>query len=461
MSYFQTGRSDICTPKFCLDLQGGRTCAARPYGRQERYLYTKISFGVARGTKWHYFSRYDRLHCLVLILIVIMNAGEVKAQWQRISPSSIGENIGSIFAFGSNIFVSTDTDVFRTTDDGLDWSSASLRDSVGVAGSFASVGSDVFYGSGTGVCISTDSGTSWKLSSLNRKGPEAVLGLASIDDARLFAASDWDNLVYSDDFGSTWYLASTNIGTSHFHNVKTVGNLVFAQGEGDVEFNHTGGVVRSSDEGNSWQRVALQNNVVDYGGIGDRFFFSGGDSSFYESDDNGLTWKARPEALPDSVGFACFLSYKSIIFAGSYPGVYLSVDTGITWVSKEDGLPSAAQGIVSLAIHDNYLFAGTVDSGVWRAPLSDFNQSIVGGNGATNSAYILRIFPNPSSSVLQILGGQAGTIHLFDLMGRERMNATIIVGDSKNGTATLDVSSLPPGMYFVSDGHSQTKFVKE
>jgi hypothetical protein len=85
-----------------------------------------------------------------------------------------------------------------------------------------------------------------------------------------------------------------------------------------------------------------------------------------------------------------------------------------------------------------------------------------GGVGAVpNVSANLRVFPNPASGELQILGGQSGEVHLFDLMGRERMNAAIIVGDSKNGSATLDVSMLPPGMYFVSDGHSVVKFVKQ
>ena len=75
---------------------------------------------------------------------------------------------------------------------------------------------------------------------------------------------------------------------------------------------------------------------------------------------------------------------------------------------------------------------------------------------AQNPTTTLRVFPNPASGALQIRGVQSGEIHLFDLMGRERMNTT-----SDGTSTTLDVSSLPPGMYFVSDGSSETKFVKE
>ena len=64
----------------------------------------------------------------------------------------------------------------------------------------------------------------------------------------------------------------------------------------------------------------------------------------------------------------------------------------------------------------------------------------------------LRIFPNPASGNLQIMGEQPGEVHLFDLMGRERMNA---VSDGAN--TALDVSSLEHGMYFLREGSESAK----
>jgi Secretion system C-terminal sorting domain len=64
----------------------------------------------------------------------------------------------------------------------------------------------------------------------------------------------------------------------------------------------------------------------------------------------------------------------------------------------------------------------------------------------------IKVFPNPATDALQILGGQVGTIHLYDLMGRERMNAN----DDGTG-ATLDVSHLESGTYFLRLGNQSTK----
>jgi hypothetical protein len=74
----------------------------------------------------------------------------------------------------------------------------------------------------------------------------------------------------------------------------------------------------------------------------------------------------------------------------------------------------------------------------------------VAKNAGANSG--LRIFPNPASEELQILGGQLGEVHLFDLMGRERMNT------ATDGTgATLDVSQLEDGIYFLRSGSESAK----
>ncbi len=66
----------------------------------------------------------------------------------------------------------------------------------------------------------------------------------------------------------------------------------------------------------------------------------------------------------------------------------------------------------------------------------------------------IKVFPNPASDALQVLGGRTGTIHLFDLMGRERMNV-----NDDGSVATLDVSRLGSGTYFLRLGDETTSVV--
>ncbi len=72
-------------------------------------------------------------------------------------------------------------------------------------------------------------------------------------------------------------------------------------------------------------------------------------------------------------------------------------------------------------------------------------------NTATSSS-IIQVFPNPATNALQIMGIQPGTIHLFDPLGREQMNAY-----TNSSSVTLDVSHLQAGMYFLRLGTQSAK----
>jgi hypothetical protein len=102
---------------------------------------------------------------------------------------------------------------------------------------------------------------------------------------------------------------------------------------------------------------------------------------------------------------------------------------------------------------DNFcpLWEITIDGRIIRQ-LTFLPAASVVENEPINSVVPLRVFPNPATDELQILGGQAGTIHLFDIMGRERMNA-----NDDGAGATLDVSRLEPGIYFLRMGNQSTK----
>jgi hypothetical protein len=87
---------------------------------------------------------------------------------------------------------------------------------------------------------------------------------------------------------------------------------------------------------------------------------------------------------------------------------------------------------------------------VWSFEYSVYPAS--GVEQTTPAASGLTVFPNPASGELQILGDEIGTIHLFDLLGRERM----VANDDGSG-ATLDVSHLEPGTYFLRLGNQSAK----
>jgi hypothetical protein len=71
---------------------------------------------------------------------------------------------------------------------------------------------------------------------------------------------------------------------------------------------------------------------------------------------------------------------------------------------------------------------------------------------AASSQTNFTLYPNPATNILNI-ASPAGTISISDPLGRSY--------EVKQTGNTLDISSLPSGVYFLSDGVSRAKFVKE
>jgi Secretion system C-terminal sorting domain len=65
----------------------------------------------------------------------------------------------------------------------------------------------------------------------------------------------------------------------------------------------------------------------------------------------------------------------------------------------------------------------------------------------------IQIYPNPASSMLHVVSSYSD-ITITDLLGRTWLHRI-------DGSRDLDVSELPQGVYYISDGTSQTQFVKE
>ena len=139
--------------------------------------------------------------------------------------------------------------------------------------------------------------------------------------------------------------------------------------------------------------------------------------------------------------------------------MYVSIDQGATWFN--DGGPSwnhdsyplfyAAKGVT---IAGGTLPLGSQvegGTGLWE---EEWPQSGVAEPPSTSSS--LRIFPNPATNELQILGGPPGTVRLFDLLGRERAESKV-AGEDASPTRELDVSRLPAGAYFLRIGNQSAK----
>ncbi len=357
--------------------------------------------------------------------------------WTNVSAglSGFGLNVNALAVHGSDLFAGTEDGVFVSTDNGTIWNpaNAGLPQNTTIAafavsatnGSMPILFASTEFPKAPGVFRSTDNGTGWQAVNTGLKDSNSVHAFAVIaantSSPTIFSGTNNDGVFLSTNNGTTWNSANTGL-------TYTYGVLSFA--------------------------------VLDTNSASPIVFAGTWENGVFRSTDNGTSWNAEDTGLTD-LKINCFAVSGTNLFAGMDSNIFLSTDSGATWGNVSDGLYSIAQ-TEALAVSGTNLFVLAVGGdnlgdeiySVWRRPLSDFNQSGVAEGGAAPAGSGLRVFPNPATDELQIMGGEAGTVHLFDLMGRERMNA---MDDGAN--TTLDVSRLEAGMYFLRLGIESVRVV--
>ncbi len=153
------------------------------------------------------------------------------------------------------------------------------------------------------------------------------------------------------------------------------------------------------------------------------------------------------------------INKRTIVIAGedSSERIVMSTDQGATWqvysVPVDNGAPY--YWIQTIAVTDSGRVIANIetDSNYDGSNLLAYLEPVPSSVApAVSSQPVFNIFPNPATGKIQITSSE-GNISVLDPLGRSY--AIRQTGNS------LDVSSLPSGVYFVSDGHSRAKFVKE
>jgi hypothetical protein len=191
----------------------------------------------------------------------------------------------------------------------------------------------------------------------------------------------------------------------------------------------------------------------------------------YRSTDNGTTW-TQTTLNNKSIHSLTVLGNNILAGTEYYDGLYISTDNGVSWSLKNEGLTSV-NGVYSLLIANNFIFAGTSNKSVYRRPLSEI-ISIQNISTEIPSTYSLQQnYPNPFNPSTKIkfdipalgfpLGRGAGgmtVIRVYNILGKE---IETLVNEKLNpGTyeVIFNASQYPSGVYFyrlISDGYNETK----
>ncbi|MDK9698542.1 MAG: T9SS type A sorting domain-containing protein [bacterium] len=401
-----------------------------------------------------------------------------------------------------NLFVSTEEGIYRSSGYPIVWSRVVNGITSGFVAMTMTADRELFgsNGYGDGLYSYQPGSNSWR-----RRCPEYKGGRALYIETNglMLLGDDWNYMHRSTDHGATWntihvngvgyftglikdttgnYWASAaggifcggTSGTNWMNTTSLVGNIlvddivITRMGTilGISTFNNSYYILRSSDQGNSWQSSLI------YAG-GGRFALHPDGSIYlstynfsrvYYSTDDGLTWQFRAAPLNSS---SIAINHEGAIFLGysqRQHGIQVSTDQGVTWNPFNEGLPTEVYtdpfGNVRTLFpscwrlmmdQDDYLYMSCGNQ-IYRtfAPTSGIEEN------ETLNAFIslidIGVSPNPfnSTTTLHYSLPQSSdvTISVTDILGRKVKEELLPLQPAGVGKWVFDGGNLATGNYY-------------
>ena len=171
----------------------------------------------------------------------------------------------------------------------------------------------------------------------------------------------------SSDAGQSWNRATSGLMDSTVLSLAVSGNNLFAGTSGFAAF-------RSTNGGESWTRanVGMMGYQVRSLAVTGNQLYAATESEIARSDNWGDSWYTRTNGLP-ATGFRALAVSGSLVFVGSDSGVFVSTNWGTMWQSSSAGLTDVHVRGFAVAGSDMYAATGggafhSSDAGAHWAP---------------------------------------------------------------------------------------------
>ncbi len=366
---------------------------------------------------------------LIAAIIIISVSAAFAQQWESCNNGIKGSNIQSLEKIGNILFAaSAEYGVFFSTDYGDSWNEAnSGLGNLNVI-SLKANGHDLLTGAGGGVFLSADSGKNW--AEISSGLPDDEVFDIIMDGANIFAATFGNGIYLSTDYGKSWHPKNSGLTNKYINRLAFQNSLLFAATTG-------AGVFYSDDYGENWHQSGLRSCRV-YGleFIGSEIFAAvKGEGGVLMSSDKGETWKRMDDGLSFQWGMT-FQTCGPAIFTGTWGGgVFLSVNNGRKWEKLNTGLTD--MNILSFAVLGHYIFAGTQKAGVFRM---DISYLCVNDKKAPDN---IDIYPNPADDFVNIdcSDNHIKKIRVYSITGSKEIDMNFV--------RSLRVNMLSPGIHLL------------
>ncbi len=279
---------------------------------------------------------------------VIYQSSNGGKSWKDIS-NGLSPNIQApgFYADNSDLYVLGVKDVFHGTPsaNGIAWQKENF---MGYQNNFVKIkGELIAYTSDGEIRKKIVETNEWKPIFPNFQEKNIRL-IFEAQDGSIFIGCD-TGLLKSSDNGETWRLV---------HHEGWV--IEMAEGDGALIATGEKGIMRSTDAGNNWNWVISEGGV----GISVETIRDGFAAITYNatsetrkirvSFDQGATWQLIDNGLPPSANISSIIQMGENFFCGHPDGIYGSADMGKTWKLI---LPSVEDKVFDLSISDNMIYA--------------------------------------------------------------------------------------------------------
>lgn len=409
-----------------------------------------------------------------LMLILVFKIAKCQDFWEVLPVPDTLDVASIVTNDDGDIFLSTysaeyKNGIFKSVDGGYNWEKVFDSGRFGII-SLAISDSGVLHAvglhEGIDLLKSSDNGLTWSTSPFPDSYLSQKIYLVGEDTIFISLWADAAILLRSVDGGLNWEQVFYNN-----YGVQYIIDMAFST-EGDIYIGlmcysvNSGGLYKSSDGGQTWDFLGLQNhqvssisidstdnllitvwsNMIDVGISGNYCYNHNTNefSSIY------FAWEAYGSAI----------NSKNEYFTTFHSGTLHSKDEGLTYNLIEG---DTAAGCELYLTKDDFIYG----LGQWSNYLvKTVRSTVTGVSNVTLGRSLLEIHPNPVASQLTgtinaAVQDKNGEINIINATGKSILNNEIRI---ENGTFMVDVSNLSKGIYFVrlriSGSLYSAKFVK-